>query len=214
MIRREIAAAGGNEVSFVATIDAAGMVTSARAVARGTLDAVLALPGVAQPGELFIHNHPSGHLEPSGADLSIAARFHDDGVGFAIVDNAASRLYVVVEVPAATVRTPIDPFDVIALLGEGGPVAKALGGYEDRQSQRDLAAYLVDAYNEGGVLMLEAGTGVGKSFAYLVPALAWARANRERTVVSTNTINLQEQLVRSEERRVGKECRSRWSPYH
>ncbi|MCA9769032.1 MAG: helicase, partial [Gemmatimonadetes bacterium] len=195
MIRREIAAAGGNEVSFVATIDAAGMVTSARAVARGTLDAVLALPGVAQPGELFIHNHPSGHLEPSGADLSIAARFHDDGVGFAIVDNAASRLYVVVEVPAATVRTPIDPFDVIALLGEGGPVAKALGGYEDRQSQRDLAAYLVDAYNEGGVLMLEAGTGVGKSFAYLVPALAWARANRERTVVSTNTINLQEQLV-------------------
>src|SRR6185436_1314201 len=42
---------------------------------------------------------------------------------------------------------------------------------------------------------LEAGTGVGKSFAYLVPALAWARANDERTVVSTNTINLQEQLV-------------------
>ena len=41
----------------------------------------------------------------------------------------------------------------------------------------------------------EAGTGVGKSFAYLVPALAWARANGERTVVSTNTINLQEQLV-------------------
>ncbi len=42
---------------------------------------------------------------------------------------------------------------------------------------------------------MEAGTGVGKSFAYLVPALAWARANGERTIVSTNTINLQEQLV-------------------
>jgi ATP-dependent DNA helicase DinG len=42
---------------------------------------------------------------------------------------------------------------------------------------------------------MEAGTGVGKSFAYLVPALAWARTNQERTVVSTNTINLQEQLV-------------------
>src|SRR6185437_2460028 len=51
------------------------------------------------------------------------------------------------------------------------------------------------AYNDGGVLLLEAGTGVGKSFAYLIPALAWARANHERTVVSTNTINLQEQLV-------------------
>jgi len=54
---------------------------------------------------------------------------------------------------------------------------------------------VADTYNEGGVAVLEAGTGVGKSFAYLVPALGWAAANGERTVVSTNTINLQEQLV-------------------
>ncbi|MBI4420177.1 MAG: helicase, partial [Gemmatimonadetes bacterium] len=52
-----------------------------------------------------------------------------------------------------------------------------------------------DVFNDGGVALLEAGTGVGKSFAYLVPAVMWARANGERTVVSTNTINLQEQLV-------------------
>ena len=58
-----------------------------------------------------------------------------------------------------------------------------------------MAAHISDGYNDGGVQLLEAGTGVGKSFAYLVPALAWARANGERTVVSTNTINLQEQLV-------------------
>ncbi len=54
---------------------------------------------------------------------------------------------------------------------------------------------MADVYNDGGVSLLEAGTGVGKSFAYLVPAFSWARANEERTVVSTNTINLQEQLV-------------------
>ena len=58
-----------------------------------------------------------------------------------------------------------------------------------------MAAYIADVYNDGGVAVLEAGTGVGKSFAYLVPALIWARENGERTVVSTNTINLQEQLV-------------------
>ena len=74
-------------------------------------------------------------------------------------------------------------------------MAGELGQYEDRRSQRDMAAYIADGYNDGGVLLLEAGTGVGKSFAYLVPALHWARANGERTVVSTNTINLQEQLV-------------------
>jgi ATP-dependent DNA helicase DinG len=89
----------------------------------------------------------------------------------------------------------IDPFDVIDTLLEHGPVARVLGQYEDRPSQRDMAAYIADGYNDGGVLLLEAGTGVGKSFGYLVPALAWARATGERTVVSTNTINLQEQLV-------------------
>src|SRR3989442_4522669 len=70
-----------------------------------------------------------------------------------------------------------------------------MGAFEDRPSQRDMAAYIADAYNDGGIALLEAGTGVGKSFAYLVPALEWARANGERTIVSTNTINLQEQLV-------------------
>lgn len=194
-IRREITAAGGREVSFVATLDEAGAIVSARPVARGTVDRVLALPGAAQRGEMLLHNHPGGNLEPSMADLQVASRAHDDGIGFGIVDNDAERLYVVVEVPRARPVTRLDPFDVIALLGEGGPIARQLGSYEARPSQRDLSAYLVDAYNDGGVLLLEAGTGVGKSFAYLVPALAWARANGERTVVSTNTINLQEQLV-------------------
>lgn len=194
-LAREIAAAGGREVCFVASLDAEGRLVAARAVARGTPDAVLALPGVARAGEMLLHNHPGGDLEPSGADLHIAARLHDGGIGFAIVNNTATELYVVVEVPRRTPVTKLDPFDIIAALGEHGPVAAHMGQYEDRRSQRDMAAHIADAYNDGGVALLEAGTGVGKSFAYLVPALAWARANGERTVVSTNTINLQEQLV-------------------
>jgi ATP-dependent DNA helicase DinG len=191
----EITAAGGREVSFVAQVDRDGVVNGARAVARGTVEMVLALPGTAQRGEMLLHNHPSGRLEPSGPDLNVAARLHDGGVGFGIIDNGATSLYVVVEVPRDRPVLRIDPFEVIDTLSERGPVAGELGQYEDRRSQRDMAAYIADGYNDGGVQLLEAGTGVGKSFAYLVPALHWARANRERTVVSTNTINLQEQLV-------------------
>lgn len=89
---------------------------------------------------------------------------------------------------------------VAADLGPSGPVAATLaslgcGEYEDRESQREMAATVAGLYNDGGVGLLEAGTGVGKSLAYLVPALRWAAATGERTVVSTNTINLQEQLV-------------------
>src|SRR3954447_16278710 len=191
----EINAAGGREVSFIGEVDRDGTITGARAVARGTIDMVLALPAGARKGQILLHNHPSGVLEPSAADLNVAAHLHDAGVGFGIIDNAATAIYVVVEVPRDRPVLRIDPFDVIETLGEGGPVAAQLGQYEDRRSQRDMAAHIADGYNDGGVQLLEAGTGVGKSFAYLVPALAWARANGERTVVSTNTINLQEQLV-------------------
>ncbi|MEA2723921.1 MAG: ATP-dependent helicase DinG [Gemmatimonadales bacterium] len=194
-LAKEISLAGGREVCFVAQMDRDGVVSGARVLARGTADMVLALPGGACRGEVLLHNHPSGVLEPSAADLNVAARLHDAGVGFGILNSGATDLYMVVEVPRDRAVSPIDPFDVIETLGEKGSVAKQLIRYEDRRSQRDMAAHIADGYNDGGVQMLEAGTGVGKSFAYLVPALAWAKANGERTVVSTNTINLQEQLV-------------------
>jgi ATP-dependent DNA helicase DinG len=176
-------------------VDRDGVITGARVLGRGTADMVLALPGGACRGDVLLHNHPSGLLEPSGADLNVAVRLHDAGVGFGILNNTATDLYMVVEVPRDRPVVAIDPFDIIDTLGEKGAVAEQLSRYEDRRSQRDMAAHIADGYNDGGVQLLEAGTGVGKSFAYLVPALAWARANGERTIVSTNTINLQEQLV-------------------
>lgn len=197
-IRAAIRLAGGREVCFVGTVDDAGIVTSARVVARGDLGQVLALPGFARRGELLIHNHPSGDLEPSDADLQIAARIHDDGIGFAIVSNDATRLYVVVEVPHAERRQAITADEMDAVLGPGGPVALAHRAYEDRPSQREMAASIARLYSLGGIGLLEAGTGIGKSLGYLVPALRWAARNGDRTVVATATIPLQEQLVTSD----------------
>jgi ATP-dependent DNA helicase DinG len=195
LLRAEIAAAGGREVSFVGSVGPDGTIGAVRVAARGTVDTVLALPGIAERGEMLLHNHPSGVLDPSAADLHVAARAHDAGVGFGIVDNDATRLYIVVEVPRARAAERLDPVAVAGLLDRDSPVARVLGAFEDRPSQRDMAAYIADVYNDGGIALLEAGTGVGKSFAYLVPAFEWAARNGERTVVSTNTINLQEQLV-------------------
>jgi ATP-dependent DNA helicase DinG len=95
-------------------------------------------------------------------------------------------------------HTPLDRQAIEADLGPRGAIARSLPQYEDRASQREMAGAVADLYNDGGVGLLEAGTGVGKSLAYLVPALRWAAANGDRTVVSTNTINLQEQLVRKD----------------
>ena len=194
-VRTAIRLAGGREVCFVCTTDQSGTIQSARVVARGDVQSVLALPGFATRGEMLLHNHPSGELEPSGADMEIAARMHDSGVGFAITDNDARDLYVVVEVPRPREITPLDPQAIDDDLGPGGPIARGLARYEDRESQRAYARAITKLYNTGGIGLFEAGTGVGKSLGYLIPALRWAARNGERTVVSTNTINLQEQLV-------------------
>jgi ATP-dependent DNA helicase DinG len=193
-IRAAIAVAGGREVCFVADVEGE-VVQTARVVARGDSESVLALPGFATRGQLLLHNHPSGVLDPSDADLSIAASMFQNGVGFAITDNQASRLYVVTEVPRAASATPVTPAEIDAVLGAGGLVARLHARYEDRPSQRALATEIARLYADGGVGLLEAGTGVGKSLGYLVPALRWSHRNGERTIVSTATINLQEQLV-------------------
>jgi ATP-dependent DNA helicase DinG len=194
-IRAAITLAGGREVCFACALNEEGMLETTRVVARGDPTSVLALPGFAERGQMLVHNHPSGVLEPSDADMEVAARIYDDGIGFGIVDNDAESLYVVVEVPSHAPEQRIANDEMDHDLGETGAIAKAHPRYEDRPSQRAMAARIATLYNLGGIGLLEAGTGVGKSLGYLVPALRWAARNKERTIVSTNTINLQEQLV-------------------
>ena len=91
--------------------------------------------------------------------------------------------------------SPIDVDEVAAQFGEKGPFAEVLPGFEHRQEQVEMARSVAEAINEGQRLIVEAGTGVGKSLAYLLPAALYALENDKRVVVSTNTINLQEQLI-------------------
>jgi ATP-dependent DNA helicase DinG len=83
-----------------------------------------------------------------------------------------------------------------AILGPGGAIAQRLGNYEARPQQLEMADAVARAIADKHHLMVEAGTGVGKSFAYLVPAMLAAAADKEcRVIVSTHTIGLQEQLI-------------------
>ncbi len=197
VIRDEVNRAGGREVSFLADVTRDRVIVNPRAVARGNRAAVLAVARDASEGGVMIHNHPSGLLEPSDADLAVAARLYEEGIGSAIVTNAADRMYVVVEPPEPRTIEPLEPGELSALLAPEGPLAR-LPGYEDRRGQREMLRFVASRFNEGGIGLVEAGTGTGKSLAYLVPAARWAVRNGERTVVSTNTINLQEQLVRKD----------------
>lgn len=98
--------------------------------------------------------------------------------------------------PLGEAADPVLDLDSISGdLGPHGVIAAEMGAYEDRPTQREMAVTVAQHFNDGGVALIEAGTGVGKSLAYLLPALRWSALSNERTVVSTNTINLQEQLI-------------------
>ena len=92
------------------------------------------------------------------------------------------------------------------ILGPEGAIARRLDNYEDRPQQLAMASAVADAISAGEHLVVEAGTGVGKSFAYLVPAILAAtekqgnqdEENPLRVVISTHTISLQEQLLRKD----------------
>jgi ATP-dependent DNA helicase DinG len=87
---------------------------------------------------------------------------------------------------------PIDPSPI---LGPGGAIARRMHRYEDRPEQMMMARAVSRAIEDESHLMVEAGTGVGKSFAYLVPAIIAASESGKKVVVSTHTISLQEQLL-------------------
>ncbi len=80
--------------------------------------------------------------------------------------------------------------DIERLFGPGGPLGPAVGGFRPRKSQTEMAKAIADAIARQQTLIAEAGTGTGKTFAYLVPALLWGG----KTIVSTGTKNLQDQL--------------------
>ncbi len=127
----------------------------------------------------------------SGALARGASTFSNRGirrlpvaVGSDLDDETGAR-----PAPAGPPATLFDTF-----LDSGGALSRLLEGYEERPGQKRMRALVSEALAENRRLLIEAGTGVGKSMAYLVPALYWSLSSGHRVVIATGTIQLQEQL--------------------
>lgn len=194
-MRTEIGLAQGQEVLFVGHPDHGGMIASVEVFARGSYSSVAAAYGLCEPGDTILHNHPSGDLRPSDADVTQSARLAAEGIGSAIVDNGVESIYVLVEPLKPPVITPLDRDYLTGIISRGGGMERILPGFLERDSQIAMLQNVTEGFNAGQVVVAEAGTGVGKSFAYLLPAVLWAAQNGERVVIATATINLQQQLL-------------------
>lgn len=193
-MRRDVEEADGNEVFWSARINAEGKVVDATVGARGNEDSVIVNESAAREGNVLIHNHPSGTLRPSNADQSVAYNAQDVSLGFYIVNNDISQVYVVVEPIKPKILEKLNCDEAAFFLSKTGPLAAKNKSYEERPQQVALLREIASTFNSNSIGVFEAGTGVGKSFAYLVPSIMWAAKNKERVIISTGTINLQQQL--------------------
>ena len=188
-MRFAISESGGNEVFFRGIPDGEGLVSAVEVIARGNSNSVAALLNMMRKNEVIIHNHPSGVLIPSDEDVSISSMYGEVGGASYIVNNAVDDIYVIV---------PLKEFikiDVDEYFGENGAIHKNFGKFEVRREQYEMAKFIENSMNENKKLIVEAGTGTGKTIAYLLPTLLYAIENNLKVIVSTNTINLQEQLI-------------------
>lgn len=91
--------------------------------------------------------------------------------------------------------TPLDLDEITEILSPGGIFSRYMANFENRNEQIEMLQAVAAAITNSQHLMVEAGTGIGKSYAYLIPAALWAIKNNTRVVISTNTLNLQDQLI-------------------
>lgn len=186
---------GGNEVFCVGRLDQDLRVSEVEPLAFGADSEVPAILGVAHPGDVVIHNHPSGELSPSAADSHLASILAQENIGSCIVNNAVDRVYVIFRPIPLREYSLLDANDITQYFTQSGLLSRVQNDFEFRPQQVAMSSAIARAFNENKIAIIEAGTGVGKSFAYLIPAIRWAIANKERVLISTFTINLQEQLI-------------------
>ena len=136
-------------------------------------------------------------LSPVLSSLAVAKSEGPSSVGPAglSLDHLTRRLEPPDRIRPDESLEDLEPAQIHGLLGPDGPFAQAFGGFEHRPQQEEMLDAVTAAIYGQRHLIIEGGTGVGKSLAYLLPAALFAVSKGQRVVVSTNTINLQEQLV-------------------
>lgn len=191
-MKEEIINSGGNEVFFRGILNEDRIVSEVIPLARGNKYSVPAFLKRMKRNEVIIHNHPSGYLYPSDSDIEVANVFGNkkDG-GFYIINNEVNNIYVVME----SFSKENKKIDVLPYFEEKGLIAQNFKDFEFRQEQNNMVKHIQEGLNKEEKIIVEAGTGTGKTLAYLIPSIEWALENEKKVVISTNTINLQEQLL-------------------
>lgn len=173
-----------------------GLVDYILAEVATSLESIFEVLPQVKSGEVILCCHPRGMLLPTEQEEEFAHFLENQGIGFYLLHPSCTRVKRLAKattpqfsISALNLQTIADP------LKPGGGLSQIAPNYEPREAQIALLEFIAHHFNENSIGIAEGGTGVGKSFAYLIPAIQWAQANDDRIVISTATIALQQQLL-------------------
>nr|WP_314386780.1 ATP-dependent DNA helicase [uncultured Fusobacterium sp.] len=142
--------------------------------------------------EVVIRTTKPNQLYPSDMELELSEELYNRrNIAYCLLSSNLDDFYFVQDID----RDFLEEINIENYFAKDGVLAKEIKGFEYRKEQEEMAHYIQDAINEDRKLIIEAGTGTGKTLAYLIPAIKWAVANKKKVIIATNTINLQEQLL-------------------
>lgn len=142
--------------------------------------------------EVVIRTTKPNQLYPSDMELELSEELYNRrNIAYSLLSSDLDDFYFVQDID----RLFLEEVNIENYFSKDGILAKEIKGFEYRKEQEEMAHYIQDAINEDRKIIIEAGTGTGKTLAYLIPAIKWAVVNKKKVIIATNTINLQEQLL-------------------
>ena len=142
--------------------------------------------------EVVIRTTKPKQLYPSDMELELSEELYNRrNIAYCLLSSDLDDFYFVQDID----RIFLEDIDIENYFAKDGILAKEIKGFEYRQGQEEMTQYIQEAINEDRKIIVEAGTGTGKTLAYLIPAIKWAVTNKKKVIIATNTINLQEQLL-------------------
>ena len=142
--------------------------------------------------EVIIRTTKPNQLYPSDMELELSEELYTRrNIAYCLLSSDLDDFYFVQDID----RIFLEEIDIENYFAKDGILAKEIKGFEYREEQEEMAQYIQDAINEDRKIIVEAGTGTGKTLAYLIPSIKWAVTNKKKVIIATNTINLQEQLL-------------------
>ena len=142
--------------------------------------------------EVVIRITKPNQLYPNDLELELSEElFNRRNIAYCLLSSDLDDFYFIQDID----RTNLEKIDIEDYFSEDGILVNEIKGFEYRHEQEEMAKNIQNAINDNRKIIVEAGTGTGKTLAYLIPSIKWAVTNKKKVIIATNTINLQEQLL-------------------